>query len=145
MGHQPTQANTGGRRGSSAKPPGPDDEVTAIIYGGEAARPTAVVFRGGDWQTGQKVGISVGASLAVLERVVECGENLEPPLDSRSEVSHFADACQRLVIRRYAKFRAPEVAEAFNGPDNAASFQVERSPVSLGIEGSAADVSDGPH
>ena len=32
---------------------------------------------------------------------------------------------------------------ALDGPDNAASFQVERSPVSLGNEGSAADVSDG--
>jgi len=35
---------------------------------GEAS--SAVVFRGRRWQTGQKIGISIGAALAVLERVV---------------------------------------------------------------------------
>ena len=104
------------------------------------------MFRGRLWQTGQEIGISVGAALAVLEGVVERGEKLEPPLDSRIVVAHFADAFERLVIGKYAKLRAPEVAsKAFDGPDNAASFQVEWNSVPLGIGGNTVDVSDGPH
>ena len=49
-------------------------------------------------------------------------------------------------MRQYEKILAPKVAsKVFDGPDNAVSFQVERSPVTLGIERSEADVSDGPH
>ena len=89
------------------KPAGPDEEDTAILYGDEAARSSAVVFRGRLWQTGQEIGISVGAALAVLEGVVECGEKVEPPLDFRIVISHFANAFERLVIREDAKVRAP--------------------------------------
>ena len=61
-------------------------------------------------------------------------------------ISHFANAIERLVIREDAKLRAPEVAtKVFDSPDYAASFQVKGSPVPLRTEGSAADVSDGPH
>ena len=82
----------------------------------------------------------------MLGGVVERGEKLEPPLDSRIVVSRFADAFERLAIRKFSNLRAPKVAsKAFDGPDNAASFHVERSPVPLGIEGSPADVCDGPH
>ena len=98
-----TQANTGGRRGTSAKPAGPDEEDTTIIDGGEAARSPAVVFRGRLWQRGQEIVISVGVAIAVLEGVVERGEKLEPPLDSRIVASHFANAFECLVIRKYAK------------------------------------------
>ena len=101
-GHQSAQANTGGRRGTSANPTGPDEESTVIIHGGEAARATAVVFRVRLWQTGQEIGISVGAALAVLE-----GEKLEPPLESRIVVSHFADAFERLMTRNDAKTSCP--------------------------------------
>ena len=51
VGHQLTQANTGSRRGTSARPTGPDEEDTTIIHGGKAARSTAVVFRDRLWQT----------------------------------------------------------------------------------------------
>ena len=78
--------------------------------------------------------------------MVERRSKLEPPLDARIVDSHFADASVRRVIRPYAKLRAPKVAsKVFDGPDNAASFQVERGPVPLRIEGSAADIIDGPH
>ena len=77
-GHQPTQANTGGRRGTSAKPAGLDEEDTVIIHGGEAARCTAVVFRGRFWQTGQVIGISVGAALAVLDGILDFSTSMEP-------------------------------------------------------------------
>ena len=106
-GHQPTQANTGDRRGTDAEPAGPDEEGTAIFHGGEVARSTAVLFRGRFWQTGQKIGISVGAALAILEGVVEHCEKLEPPLDSCIVIPHFANAFERLVIRVDAKVRAP--------------------------------------
>ena len=126
----------------SAKPEDPDKEDTAINHRGEAARSTAVVFRGRLWQTGQEIGISIDATLAVLEDVVGRGEKIEPPLDARIVVSHFADAFEHLMIRKDAKLRAPK---SRRGPNNAASLQVDRGPVPLGIEGSTADVSDGPH
>ena len=88
VGYQPAQTNTGG----------------------EAARFSAVVFRGRLWQTGQEIGISVGAALAVLEGVIERGEKLEQPLDSSNVISHFAHAFERLVIREDAKLRALEAA-----------------------------------
>ena len=145
-GHQPTQVTTGGRRGTDTKPAGPDEEDIAIFRGVEAARSTAVVFRGSLWQTGQEVGLSIGAALAALESVVERGEKPEPRLDSRIVVSHIADAFECLVTREDAKLGAPEVgSKEFDGPDNAASLQVERSPVPLRIKGSAADVRDGPN
>ena len=100
----------------------------------------------GSWRTGQEIGISVGSSLAVLEGVVERGENVEPPLDAGIVVYHFPNALERLVIKKDAKIRAPKVAsKTFDDPNNAASFQVERGPVPLGIEVSAAYIRDGPH
>ena len=57
------------------------------------------MFRGRLWQTRHKIGISVGAALAVLEGVVERCEKLEPPLDSRVVIPQFANAFERLVIR----------------------------------------------
>ena len=129
-----------------AKPARPDEEDNAIFHGGEPARSTAIVFRGRLWQTGQEIGISVGAALAVLEGVVGRGEKFESPLESRIVVSHFADAFERRATRNDANLRAPEVAsKVFDGPNNAATFQVEWSPVPLEIEGNAADVIDGPH
>ena len=146
VGYQPTEANTGDRRGTGAKPAGPDEEDTAIFHWGEVARSSAVVFRGRLWHTGQEIGTSVGAALAVFEGVVERGEKLEPLLDSRIVTSQFNDAFESLVIREDSKLRAPEVtSKAFDDPDNAAGFHVERSPVPLSIEDSTGDVSDGPH
>ena len=88
------------------------------------------MFRGRLWQTGQEIGISVGAALAALEGIVERGEKHEPPLASRIVVSHLADAFERLFIRKGAKLRGPEEAsKTCDGPNNAANFQVMRSPV----------------
>ena len=124
----------------------PDEEDTTIFHGGEATRSKAVVFLGRLWQTMQEISVAVIAALAVLQGVVDCGEKLEPPRDSRIVISYFADAFERLVIREHAKLRAPYVAsKAFDGADNAARFYVKRSPVPLRIEGSAADERDAPH
>ena len=68
-------------------------------------------------QTGQAIGISIGAALAVLRGVVERGEKLEPPLDSRIVVSHFSAAFERLVVQNSANLRAPGVlSKAFKRP-----------------------------
>ena len=72
------------------------------------------------------------ALLAVLEDVFECSDKIESPLDSRIAESQFDNAFERLVIREDANIGGPEVAsKAFDGPTNAASFQVERSPAPL--------------
>ena len=55
VGYQPTHANTGDRRGTGAKPAGPDEEDTAICHRDEPARSSPVVFRGRLWQTGQEI------------------------------------------------------------------------------------------
>ena len=50
-----------------AKPAGLDEEDTAVFHEDEAAKTSAVGFRGRLWQTGQGIDTSVGAALAVLE------------------------------------------------------------------------------
>ena len=109
MGYQPTQTKTGDWRRTGAKPAGPDEEDTAIVYGDEAVSPSVVVFRGRLFQTGHEIAISDGIALAVLEDVVKRGEKLEPPLDSRNVISHFAYAFERLELRENAKACAPEL------------------------------------
>ena len=59
------------------------------------------------WQTGHKIGISVGAALAILEGVVERGEKLEPLLDSRIVISHCVNAFEGLMTQEDVKRRAP--------------------------------------
>ena len=74
----------------------------------------------------------MGDALGVLEGVVEYGKKLEPPLGSHIVISHFTNAFDRLMVRQDAKLGASEVAsKAFDGPDNAASFHVKRSPLPL--------------
>ena len=123
-----------------------DEEDTTVFDGSESTRPTTVVCCGGLRQAGEKISISVGAALAILEGVAERGEEFEPPLDSLVVVPYLTDALKCFVDRKHAKLRAPQVtSESLDGPGNAASFQVQRGLVPLGIEGSAADISHGPY
>ena len=88
------------------------------------------MFRGTLWQAGQEVGVAVRASFAVLECVIERGEELEPPLDSGIMVPHFAYAFQCLVVGEYAELGSPKVAaEAFESPNDAAGLQIKMSPM----------------
>lgn len=81
-------------------------------------------------QAGQAVGVAVRASLAVLERVLEHGKKLEPPLDSGIKVRHFIFDIQCRVVGEYAEIDSPTVAsEAFESPNNAPSLQIEKSPM----------------
>ena len=54
----------------------PGEQDNTILYGGEAVRPTVVVFRGRLGLTGYTIGVSVGAVFAFFECVVERGEKL---------------------------------------------------------------------
>ena len=104
------------------------------------------MFRGTLWQAGQEVGVAVRASFAVLECVIERGEELEPPLDSSIMVPHFAYAFQCLVVGEYAELGSPKVpSRAFEGPNDAAGLQIKRSLVPLRVERSSADIHDGFH
>ena len=59
-------------------------------------------------------------------------------------VPRFADIFYFLVVQINDVLRAPKVAsKALDGPGNAVSFQVERSPVSLRAEGGTVDTSYG--
>ena len=59
-------------------------------------------------------------------------------------VPHFAYALQCLVVREYTEAGAPKVAaEAFEGPDDAASLQRKRKPMPFRVERSSSDLGDG--
>ena len=93
---------------------------TAILNGDEDRRPTAVMLRSRLWQTGREVGVAFRAAFAVLEYVVERGEELEPPLDLCITVPHFAYAFQCLVVGEYSECGSPKLtSEAFESPNDA--------------------------
>ena len=50
------------------------------------------------WQSEQQVGVAVRAVFAVLECVVERGEECEPPLHSCVVVHHFAYAFNGVMV-----------------------------------------------
>ena len=71
---------------------------------------------------------------------------LEPLLDSRVVVPEFFDFFQSLGMRENAKFRTPKVAsKALDHPYDAVCLQFERRPMSFRVEGSAANIGNGPH
>ena len=77
---------------------------------------------------------------------MERGEELEPPLDSRILVPHFANAFQCLVVGDYVEVGSPKVASgAFESPNDGAGFQIKRSPMPLRVERSSADKRDEFH
>ena len=102
------------------------------------------MLRGRLWQAGQEVGVAVGVTFAALECVVERGEDLEPPLGLCIVGLHFANALQYLVVGEYAALSPPKLpSEVFEGPNDAAGLQIKRSPMSLRVELSTADIRDG--
>ena len=53
---------------------------------------------------------------------------------------NLGEALERLVARKNAEGGAPQVTtEALDAPDNTANLEIERCPVILRLEGSAAD------
>ena len=101
------------------------------------------MFRSRLRQARQKVGVAVRPSFAVLECVVERGEELEP-LDSVVVVFYFAYAFQCFMVREYTELGAPKVAaETFESPDDSTSLQIKRSPMIFLVKRSSADVRDG--
>ena len=81
------------------------------------------MLRGRLWQAGQEVGVAGRASFAVLECVVERGEELELPLDPGIMVPHSAYPFRYLVVGEYVEFGFPKVAlEALESPNDAAGL-----------------------
>ena len=104
------------------------------------------MFRGRLWQAGQEVGVAVRVSFAVIECVIERGEELVALLDSGIMVPYFAYFVQCLVVGEYAEFGSLKVAsEAFDSPNDAAGLQINRSPMPFRVERSSADIHDGVH
>ena len=102
------------------------------------------MFRGRLWQAGQEVGVAVRVSFAVIECVIERGEELVALLDSGIMVPYFAYFVQCLVVGEYAEFGSLKVAsEAFDSPNDAAGLQINRSPMPFRVERSSADIHDG--
>ena len=55
-------------------------------------------------------------------------------------LSNLGEAFEGLVVREDAEGGTPQIsAEAFDAPDDSASHEIERCPVALRLEGSAAD------
>ena len=61
-------------------------------------------------------------------------------------VPYVSDTLQCFMVRCFAKFHAPYFTSDFcDGTDNAGSFQVQRGPLLLEIEGSPADIITGQY
>ena len=61
-------------------------------------------------------------------------------------VPQFAYAFQCLVVGEYAEFGSPKVtSEAFKIPNDAAGLRTKRSPMTLRVELSSADMREGFH
>ena len=78
------------------------------------------------------IGVTVGAAVAVLQRLVVCREEFKPSLDSGVVLSNLGETLEGLVVREDAEGGTPRISvEALDVPDNAASLDVERCPVAL--------------
>ena len=126
------------------QPASPYEVYATILNNSETRGTIAVMFRDRLRQARQEVGVAVRASLAVLESVVERGEEHEPSLDSGVMVLHFAYAFQCLVVRECTELGTPKIAaEAFESTNDAATLQINRSSMPFRVECGSADVRDG--
>ena len=112
-----------------------------MVFRSEAAGTTAVVLSCWPRQMREEICIIVGPALSVLESVVECGEILAPLLDSRVVVPNLSDVFQSFVFLTNAKLRVPKVSsKMLDRPIIAICLQIEQSPISFRVEGSAANM-----
>ena len=104
------------------------------VGNGEAVGSGAVEVGGWLWEPSKKICIAIGGASPVLEGVGVSGE----------EFADLSDTLKRLVVRVDVELGGPEVAaETFDGPNDAAGFEVKRGPGSFVVEGGAADKDDG--
>ena len=86
------------------------------------------------------IGVTVGAAVAVLQRLVVCREEFKPSLDSGVVLSNLGETLEGLVVREDAEGGTPQTsAEALDALNDAASLEIERCPGAIRLEGSAAD------
>ena len=121
----------GGQRGTTASP---HARIRKIPPSSTAVKPLDTLrpcSMAGSGNLDRKLAF-VLACLCGTPSVAERRETLKPPLYSCLMVAHFADAFERLVIRKGAKRRTSKVTlKYFDGPHNDASFQVERILVAI--------------
>ena len=121
-----------------------DEKYTFFFGQSETAGAVAVALRRRQGQVGQEVGVPVGTAFARFQGVAVRSEDFQPSVYPRVVFSDLVEAFERLVIRKLSGFRTPKVAaKALDAPDDAARFQIERSPVAFRLDGSAADEHDG--
>ena len=108
-GHEPTQADA--RHGGFARREATGtDEVDAHGVGaGKAVGSSAVGFGGWLGEAGKEIGVCVGRAFAVLQRVCERGEELQPALDAGVVLAYFGDVLERFVVRLDSEFCRPKV------------------------------------
>ena len=121
------------------------DKVDAHGVGsGEAVGSGAVEVGGWLWESRKKIGIAIGGASPVFQGVGVSGEELQLALDASVVFADLSNTLKRLVVRVDAELGGPEVAaETFDGPNDAAGFEVKRGPGSFVVEGGAADKDDG--
>ena len=86
----------------------------------------------------------ISRAILVLQGVGVGGDELQPTLDASVVLADFSDALEGLVIRVDVEFGGSEVvAEAFDGPNDAAGFEVKGGPGSFVVESGAAGKDDG--
>lgn len=80
----------------------------------------------------------------MLEGVVVGRQKRNPTLNPWIMFADLGHVLQGAVVGENAELGAAEVAaEAFDCPNHSSSFEVERRPVSLGVESCSADENDG--
>ena len=80
----------------------------------------------------------------MFESVLIRCEELKPTLYAWAVVSHLGDVLQRLIVGPNLEVCAAQVStQAFDGPNDGASFQVEWCPVALSVKCRSADEDDG--
>ena len=79
----------------------------------------------------------------VLQSIAVCRDEFDPSLNSGVVLSNLGGAFERHVVRKNADGGTPQITtEARDAPGDAASLEIERCPVTLRLEGSAADEND---
>lgn len=95
--------------------------------------------RGRLWQARQQVSVAVGTAFALLEHVIEHGEELKPLLISCNVGPYFINVSQYLVTGEHAEVCCPKVSpKAFEAL--AVHLQIKRDPLPLRVKPCTADI-----
>ena len=120
------------------QPASPFNVYATIVNRGSTREPLRSCSVAGSGKRDRKSALPSALLFQFLRGVIECGEELEPSLDSGVVVPHFAYASQSIVGCGFTERGALKVAaEAFESPDDDASLQIEKSPMPFQLERSS--------